>query len=183
MKYYGSAALLGMLFLSPAAFAQNGYLGFGMGLANYSDRNSDGYLDYSFNDSDTGINIYGGQKINEYFALEMSYTHFGKQEGSFSFYDTTYDTNVEVFGFGVSVVGFYPVSDNLNLFLKIGTFDWDVNVNIDSVSGRGNDSELLLGFGGEFRFTKKFSLRTAWEMVDIEGADLDILSVNAQFNF
>lgn len=76
MKNYSSAAILGMLFLSPATFAQDFYMGLGLGSASYSVSYSDNfpYLDYdaasihtglyeySVDDSDTGFNIYGGFK-------------------------------------------------------------------------------------------------------------------------
>jgi OOP family OmpA-OmpF porin len=182
-----------MFFLSSAAFAQNAYMGIGMGLASYSESYSeldtDGYFDYSFDDSDTGFNIYGGLKFNEYFGFELSYTDFGKQNGSMSIYDYLYDVggiydaSLEVSGFGVSVVGFFPLSDDLNLFLKAGTFAWDVDLSVGPYSGSDDDSDLLFGFGAEYRLNDQFSLRGAWEMVDVEGADLDMLSVNAQINF
>jgi OOP family OmpA-OmpF porin len=153
----------------------NGYLGFGIGSANYSEN--------SFDDSDTGFSIYGGIKANEHFGLELSYTDFGEQEGTFTFFNYTYDTDVKASGLGLSVIGLLPINDNFNLFVKAGMIALGIDVGIASFSVSDDSSEPLFGFGAEYQLTDQFSLRGAWEMVDIEGADLDMLSINAQFNF
>ena len=108
MKESLRLALLGMSFLSPAVFAQGAYLGAGFGTANYSEDN--------FEDSDTGFNFFGGMRFNENFGIELSYTDFGKQEDRFY----GYDASVEVTGLGLSAVAFLPVSENFDLFGKLG---------------------------------------------------------------
>jgi OOP family OmpA-OmpF porin len=180
MKKYFRVAIIGTFFLSTATFAQNGYLGFGVGSASYSE----GPID----DSGTGFNIYGGYKANENFGFELQYTDFGKQEGTYTYYNNTFDTTAEISGLGLSAVGFLPFSDSFDLFLKLGVFAWDIdgsieNASFGSHSGSDDGSDLLFGLGAEYQLSEQFSIRGAWEMVDNEDGDLDMLSINAQLNF
>ncbi|MEJ2405870.1 MAG: outer membrane beta-barrel protein [Candidatus Thiodiazotropha sp.] len=103
-----SLTLASMFLLSSAAYAQGGYFGFGIGNATYSEDD--------FDESNTGFNFYGGFRASENFGVELSYTDFGKQESNYY----GYDASVEVTGLSLSAVGFLPVSDNVDLFGKIG---------------------------------------------------------------
>ena len=164
-------ALLGMGFLSSAVFAQGGYLGAGFGSANYSEDN--------FEDSDTGLNIFGGMRFNENFALELSYMDFGKQEDSFY----GYDASVEVTGLGFSVVGILPIDEKFEIFGKLGLFSWDVDVTLDSYKTSDDGSDAMIGLGAAYHINEQFDIRAEWNVIDVDGADLDMLSVGAQFNF
>ncbi len=55
---------MGFRILSNAVYAQSGYFGFGVGTANHSEDH--------FDESDTGLNIYGGLLANETLGLEIS---------------------------------------------------------------------------------------------------------------
>lgn len=171
MKKYLPLAFLGMSFLSNAVLAENGYFGFGVGSATYTEDD--------FEESDTGLNIYGGVKANQNLGLEVSYMDFGKQEGNYY----GYDASVEATGIGFAAVGFLPLSDNFDLFGKVGLLAWDVDVSLGGLSGNDDGSDLLFGFGAVFQLSEQFALRGAWEFVDLDGADLDMLSINAQINF
>ncbi|MGD9164703.1 MAG: outer membrane beta-barrel protein [Chromatiales bacterium] len=180
MKKQVSVAVFGTFFLSPAAFAQNGYLGIGLGSASYS-----AFVD----ESDTGFSIYGGFKANEYFGLELQYTDFGTQLGTSDTYFKLFETTVEISGLGFSGVGFLPLSPNFDLFLKAGVFAWNVDESVDSTVSIGSDSDdgdgydPLFGFGAEYQFTDHFSIRSAWETVNVEGSYIDMFSISAQLNF
>lgn len=106
-------AITAGLFLMPSvAFTQNGYLGIGAGPANYSEA--------SFDESDTGFTLYGGIRIHENFALELSYTDFGKQEGDYN----SLNASVEVTGLGFSALGILPINDKFDIIGKIGFISW-----------------------------------------------------------
>ncbi|MCU7843509.1 MAG: outer membrane beta-barrel protein [Candidatus Thiodiazotropha sp. (ex Monitilora ramsayi)] len=171
MKRYLSLALVGFCFLSTSVNAEEGYFGIGVGTGSYSEAD--------FDESDTGLNIYGGFKAGENLGLEISYTDFGNPEGRF----LGFNTSVEVTGLGFSAVGYIPVSDNFNLFGKFGLMAWDADIAVGSISGSEDGTDLLLGFGATYQISNQFALRGAWEFVDVDGGDLDMLSINAQFNF
>ncbi len=171
MKNYISLTLASMFLLSPTAYAQGGYFGFGIGNATYSEDD--------FDESDTGFNFYGAFRANENLAVEFAYTDFGKQEGRYY----GYDASVEVTGLSVSAVGFLPVSDNVDLFGKIGLMSWDADVGLGPYTGDDDGSDLLFGFGATFYLSDQFALRGAWEFVDLDEGELDMLSISAQVNF
>ncbi|MEJ2463774.1 MAG: outer membrane beta-barrel protein [Candidatus Thiodiazotropha sp.] len=171
MKKYIQIAFMGFCFLSSAVYAQSGYFGFGVGTANYSEAN--------FDESDTGLNIYGGFLANENLGFEISYTDFGKEEGNY----LGYDASVEVTGLGLSAIGFLPLSNDFNLFGKVGLMAWDADIGLGPFSDSTDGSDLLFGFGATYQISDQFSLRGAWEFVDLDEGELDMLSINAQINF
>lgn len=171
MKKQLSLALLSLSLLTPAVQAQEGYFGIGLGTASYSEDD--------FEESDTGLNLFVGFTPNENIGLEISYTDFGKQEGDYY----GYDASVEVTGLGFSAVGFLPVSDNVDLFAKVGMLSWDADVELGSLYGSDDGTDLMFGFGATIKLSEQFSLRGAWDFVDLDGGDLDMLSINAQINF
>jgi OOP family OmpA-OmpF porin len=174
MKHNVFVIVTGIYLLSSTAYAQTAYVGIGAGSARYYDNILD--------DTDTGLNIYGGIKFNEYFGLELSYTDFGKQEDEFtSVY--TFDVSVEVVGLGFSAVGFLPISDNLGLLGKLGVIDLEADLTFDAHPESKDGSDLFYGIGAEYRLSEQFSFRSVWEIVVANRADFDMLSINAQFNF
>ncbi len=171
MKQHLALTMAGMFLLSPAVYAQGGYFGLGIGTATYSEAD--------FDESDTGLNIYGGLRASENLGFELSYSDFGKPEGNYF----GYNASVEVTGLGFSVVGFLPVSNNFDLFGKVGLMAWDADVTLGPVSASDDGSDLLFGFGATYHFNDQFALRGAWEFVDLDEGELDMLSINAQINF
>lgn len=165
-------AITAGLFLMPSvAFTQNGYLGIGAGPANYSEA--------SFDESDTGFTLYGGIRIHENFALELSYTDFGKQEGDYN----SLNASVEVTGLGFSALGILPINDKFDIIGKIGFISWDADVTLDSLTSSDDGTDLLYGIGAQYNINEAFTIRGVWEFVDLDEGDLDMFSINAQFNF
>lgn len=171
MKKYLTLAVATTCLISSTAFAQGGYFGFGVGSATYSEDD--------FDETDTGLNLYGGARVNENLGLEVSYTDFGKQEGDYY----GYDASVEVTGLGFSMVGYLPLSNEFDLFGKVGLMAWDADVELGPLYGSDDGTDLLFGFGATFHANEQFSLRGAWEFLDLDEGDLDMISINAQFNF
>jgi OOP family OmpA-OmpF porin len=164
----------GIYLLSSTAYAQNAYLGIGVGSANYSDNNLD--------DSGTSFNIYVGIKVNEHIGLELSYVDFGKQEDEFtSVY--TFDASVEATGLGFSAIGFVPIRDNFNLLGKLGVIGLEADLTLGANHESDDGYDLLYGLGAEYRFSERLSIRGTWESILLENIDFDMLSINAQFYF
>jgi OOP family OmpA-OmpF porin len=174
MKYHLCVIVTGFFFLSSTTYAQNPYLGIGVGSASYSDNNLD--------DADTGFTIYVGTKVNEHIGLELSYTDFGKQEDKYtSVY--TFEASVKATGLGFSAIGFVPISRNFILLGKVGVIALEADLTLGTNSESDDGYDLLYGLGAEYRFSKQFSVRGAWEFIALEKIDFDMLSINAQFSF
>ena len=171
MKKIAIWVLTGSAFISQGVFAQNAYLGAALGVTNYSD---DG-----FDESDDGFKMLAGIRVNENMAIEGNYMDFGRQEGPFH----GIKSNIKIDGFGLAAVGILPLSNEFDLFGKVGVFGWNADLTVGSVSTSDDGTDMLFGFGAAYHVSNQFSLRTEWEFIDIDGGDLDMLSIGAQLSF
>lgn len=145
-------------------------------------------------DSDTGWKLFGGFAFSENFAVEAGYVDFGESE-----FNTTvtapaiaagvYNTAVETTSFYVDLVGTVPVTDSFNVFGKVGFNRWDVEGTI-SVPGFGSGTileddgnDVTYGVGASYSFTDSVAVRGEWERFDIDGEDMDLLSLGIQYSF
>jgi len=138
----------------------------------------------SFDDNTFGFKLYGGYRFGvgnalDNFALEASWQDLGE------FGDNILGSKVEleVDGFTVDALGFIPLSDRIELFGKVGYFDFDGGVSIDGINF-GSDSEngLNLGIGIDSQIGRT-SIRGEFTWFDVDGIDLWTVGIGAQWNF
>lgn len=133
----------------------------------------------SCDDEDTGFKVFGGYKANENFAIEGLWADLGEVSISGPGGAGT----VEVDGFGLAAVGILPLNEQFGIFGKLGIYRWDASGGGD-LAGAGDDgTDLMFGAGVNWNFTERFGLRVEWERYDIDGDDVDFLSLGLQFNF
>lgn len=165
--------------LAPSTWAASGgYIGASLGSASVDD--PAGLVD----DSDTGVKLFGGFRLNNNFAVEAFYADFGDPE-TFSFGSLSSE---EITGFGVQIVGIAPLSNQVELFGKLGLISWDEDYKIDgSVTFSDSGTDLTYGFGATFHVNDMVSIRGEWEFYDVEDSfgdiDVDLLSIGVQVNF
>jgi OOP family OmpA-OmpF porin len=169
-----------MLFGVAGTAAAQGYIGVGAGLTTVDicdDLSGLGLT--SCDDEDTGMKIFGGFKFNQNFGVEASWVDLG--EVSLSGPGGT--ATVEFDGFGVAAVGMIPLNPQFGIFGKVGAYMWDASGG-GAASGLSDDgTDIMFGAGVSWTFARNFGLRAEWERFDIDGSDVDFLSVGAQFNF
>ncbi len=157
-----------------------GYIGAGAGLTTVDvcdDLNGLGLS--SCDDEDTGLKIFGGYKFNQNFAVEGMWADLGETSATGPGGTAT----VEVDGFGVAAVGIIPLNEQFGIFGKVGAYMWDASGG-GAASGISDDgTDIMFGAGVGWNFTRSFGLRAEWERFDIDGDDVDFLSIGAQFNF
>ena len=130
-------------------------------------------------DEDTGLKVFGGFKANQNFAIEALWADLGEVSASAG--GTTATVGVD--GFGIAAVGMIPLGEKFGVFGKVGAFMWDASGG-GAASGLSEDgTDLMFGAGVNWNFTEKVGLRAEWERFDIDGDDVDFLSVGVQFNF
>lgn len=181
MKQLTLAALLTLsLGATQAAYAGNDsgfYLGGSIGNSS-ADESSDGA---ALDDSDTGYKVFGGYNFGLVplvdLALEASYLDFGTQTG-------------DVIGekFDVSSTGLMASAlvglnfGPFGMFAKAGVLDWESDVKVlgfgDTVSG----TDPAYGVGAKFQLGS-FQLRAEYEVLDLDGLDMDFYSVGAAYTF
>ncbi|HUH39196.1 MAG TPA: porin family protein [Spongiibacteraceae bacterium] len=151
--------------------------------------NSGGYIGASFGKSDVDVSgfddgnsvaISGGYKFNKHFALELSYIDLGESTD-----DIPPEWTIEVDGFNFAAVGIIPINDNVEVFGKLGAYMWDADVKERGwgkiASDDGTDFSFGLGVAGHI--TEQFSLVLEFQRFDIDGDDVDNVSLGVRFNF
>jgi OmpA-OmpF porin, OOP family len=167
-----------MLFAVAGTAAAQGYIGAGAGITKAESDVCAGLS--NCDDEDTGMKIFGGFKFNPNVGLEASWVDLGEVSASVPGGTAT----GEVDGFGLAVVGMIPLNEKFGLFGKVGAYMWDSTVSapgFGSVSDDGTD--IMFGGGVNWNLTTRFGLRAEWERFDIDGDNIDFISIGAQFNF
>lgn len=159
------AALALLAFPAGAVDPAGLYVGAGIGS---SDLAIDG-----FNGNDFAYKVFAGFDFNQYFAVEGAYLNGGSpSERGFE---------IEVDGWDVAVLGKWPVSEQFDIFAKLGYVWWDAEADgIASDSGE----DLMYGLGVGFDFSDQIGMRGEWERMDIEDVDrADLWTISLLFRF
>lgn len=185
-----SLLALSTLLAASQASAQGFYIGGSVGKSNFDDDNAvpDLITSGSVDGSDTGYKIFGGYQFNQHFGVELAWVDLGQAgySGTFSGLPVTGGT-VKTSGLNVSAVGTLPLgTSGFSLFGKAGLFAWESKANDITgglpFSGKEDGTDLSLGVGASYGFTKNLSIRAEWERFKAVG-DIDLLSVGLVYKF
>ncbi len=141
------------------------YVGFSIGQATMEAacNESSGISGVSCEDSDTSFKVYGGAKIHQNFAFEVSYIDMGESVIT----DNVDTLTIEAAGLNSSVFGILPASNNIDIFGKVGLMYWEAK---KSSSGTFNGTiassegaDITFGFGANFGVSRTFALRAEFE--------------------
>ena len=145
---------------SAVAAEMGSYFGFSLGTAN------DDILD----ENDSGLKIFGGANLSEKYGFEIAFVHLGEYAGGI----------ISQSGMAFDLVGYYPVTQNVDLLGKAGLFLWAVEVGPFTDDG----VDLTYGFGVNVGVSDHMSIRAEWEdFTDISGGDVSLVSVGLILNF
>ncbi len=115
-----------------------------------------------------------GLRYGDYLGLELGYIDFGTvkdrvavQQGQPSLND-----RVETSGWDLALLGFYPIDSGLKAFGKLGAIRWESEATLGSfpLPTKEDGTDLMWGFGLDFRGSERFHVRIEAEFVDIEFA-------------
>lgn len=130
-------------------------------------------------DQDMGFKVFGGFRFHENFGAEAAYVDLGEVTVS----GPGGSGSVETDGFEFAGVGTLPLNEQFDLFAKLGLYMWDVSAVGPAGSSDDDGTDLMFGLGGAWNFTEQLSARAEWERFDLDGDNVDFLSVGLQFNF
>jgi OOP family OmpA-OmpF porin len=126
------------------------------------------------------MKIFGGYKFTPNFAVEGAWIDLGEISASGGGATIT----GEVDGLQLAAVGMFPINPQFGVFGKVGVYMWDATVSAPGFGSVSDDgSDIMFGAGVNWNFAQRFGLRAEWERFDIDGDDVDFLSVGVQFNF
>ena len=178
MKRLISTLLTGLLFAANLANAGEGFsVGASVARATVEAQG----LGTAVNGDADGSRIFGLYMFNERFGIEAGYSAFGRPD------DNTLASNVEVEtnSYDLYAVGAQPVSENFDLFGKLGFVHWYTAIELDEITGSSVDStDLALGFGGEYGVSERFAIRGEFEWIDSENSGaVRMVSLGGVFRF
>lgn len=165
--------LAGFFFGMPTAVVAGADSGFyiGAGVGDASIKDSD------FDASDSAYKIFGGYNIGFIplvdFAVEASYVDFGKPSTSAGSVEAT-----GLNAFGLAGLSFGP----FGVFAKAGMLSWDSDATFGTSNTSESGSDPAYGLGARFAIGS-FSVRAEYEVYDLDGADLDMVSVSGAYTF
>ena len=135
--------------------------------------------------SNSGVS---GGKLNDCLGIEASVNDYGKLKNDI------YTADLD--GKTLTLVGFLPLTDSFELFIKGGRLWWDADVTVlNTLDHSYSGTEPVYGAGMQFNFSQAVSIRVEYERYDIDltedevGVDVngdskaDVASVGLQVNF
>lgn len=160
-----------ILALSVSAHAENGYVGLSIG-------NTD--LDLPGFDDGSSLAIYGGYRINRNLAVEASYIDFGDSSDNIAPVWTLNATGVTF-----SALGIAPVSENLDLFGKIGLLMWDATLDEAGTGQIATDegNDFIYGLGASVSLAQGFGLAVEYQTFELDDIDGSNISFGVRYNF
>jgi OOP family OmpA-OmpF porin len=133
----------------------------------------------SCDDKDTGFKFFGGARVNPNLALELGWVDLGEVTAT----GPGGTARIAVDGLQFSVLGIAPVNERFHLFGKFGLYLWDASVAAPGLALTEDGTDIVFGFGLGWSMTDHVQLRAEWEKFDVDGVDIDMLSVGLQYNF
>lgn len=172
MKLIYAAIAATLLAASPAMAADDGgfYVGAGIGIF--------GVDEGSFDESDTGFKLFGGWMFNQYVGGELEYIDGGTVGDR--------DLGVDSTGVNLALKGNWPVTEQFDVFGKVGYFFWDADIDLTGDRGQEQNesgSDLSWGIGAGYDFTPNFGVIAEWQWFQIEEADADMMSASVVWKF
>ena len=131
-------------------------------------------------DKDTAWKVFGGYKMTERLSAEAAYVNLG------DIHKTSGGTvqNSDVSALTAAAVAAMPISDQFDIFGKVGVMRWSSDNTAGDESGFG----MTYGVGAKMNISEKTKLRAEWEKLpSIETApgektDVNMLSVGVELS-
>ena len=170
VKYFARILACGLLVSALPAMADYNqydsnlfYFGFALGVAG-SDEECD-YYGYNCDGSDTSFKLYGGKRLHENLAFEISYQDLGKIRDR----DFNRTTTAESEGINFSLLGIIPVNELGYFYGKVGYMIWDTDyTRIETSIERSDDDgdDFTYGIGFAFMFNQPYDFRIEYEKLN-----------------
>lgn len=160
----------------------------------------------SSSEDSVGLKIGGGYRFNDYLALEGAYYWLGestyrvnlRRQSSSSAYSANVKFDLNGYLFAADIVGYCPVTSQLDVFGKVGFGIGIVNVDNNTIGRHDDDGDWYysfapkLGIGAEFKFPgDHFAVRAEYEHIWNVGTsgdfgsriDYDFVTVGVKYKF
>jgi opacity protein-like surface antigen len=167
--------------MSVLPYTQNGYVGINAGQSRYDIRGGAGGA--PFDDSDSAFKLYTGGFFHPNVGVELGYINAGKAH--------RLGGDTEAHGFNLSLVGRAPLSEQFDLFGKVGTTYGRTRTSGTSglgvQTGKEDGFGLSYGLGARWAFTPQWAAVLEWESHKFKFSDgsdaVRMTTVGLQYRF
>jgi OOP family OmpA-OmpF porin len=165
----------------PALAQQNGfYFGAGAGTTDFDVCGSLAGLGVtSCDDKDSGFKVYAGMGISPNLAVEVGWVDLGKATAT----GPGGSASVKADGIQAAALGILPINPRFRVFGKAGVYAWDASASGPGGSLSDDGIDIMFGVGLAWNMAPRLDLRAEWERFDVDGDDVDMLSVGVQYSF
>lgn len=131
-----------------------------------------------FAEDATSISFGAGTRMGDIFGFELSYLDTGEFTQTDQYYNDTIESRLKLTGLNASIVAYLPLSDDFEVYGKLGQYFWRADINSyahddgSSASVRLNDSDLTYAGGVLLRLSEQLALKAEYQVIDF-GADND----------
>lgn len=136
-----------------------------------------------FDESATGWKAFGGYRFTRIVAAEAGYLDTGDAEETIE----GTDVKLNVTGTHVSVLAAWPIGESFALHARAGFIDWEAELTLSDGVGtetsNANGQDLYWGAGATFNFGDTLGLRLEYEVPEIEGIDVNSISLSVLYRF
>jgi opacity protein-like surface antigen len=176
MKILKRIGLVICITLPSTSFATDWYLGVGIGTSDVSQA--------GFGATDNSYKVFGGARLNQYFALEVSYLDIGNPQENFFGFESEY-TGSEFIGWAKGIL---PLGKKFDLFGKAGIVSWsyeetrtDFGLPPQTTSSSGTD--LGWGLGAGYNFTKNWAIQLEYEGSNVDEGSITFWYLSGVYYF
>jgi OOP family OmpA-OmpF porin len=128
-----------------------------------------------FEDSGLATRQFLGLRYGRFVGLEVGYLNFGTANDQVAdpSGSGTLNEGIKTWGYDLSVVGRYPLNEELAAFGKVGILRWDSEDTLEPVPlpNKTDGDDLIFGVGLDFRGSGRVHIRVEAELVDIAFAN------------
>ncbi|MEO7387332.1 MAG: outer membrane beta-barrel protein [Gammaproteobacteria bacterium] len=162
--------LVSLLLSTPARSAEMElYGGIGLGYSTFS------VDDINFEGTSLANRQFIGFNYGDYVGVELTYIDFGTVNDRVSLVpgEPSINDGIETQGYDFSVVGRYPLNDELSAFGKLGVIRWDSEVTLETfpLPTKFDGDDLTWGIGLDFIGSGPVRVRVEGDFVNIDLAD------------
>lgn len=158
--------------LSAPAWTQ-GYMGLALGANFFNDADY-----FGIEDESTAFEVKGGIRLADVLGVEMSYLNLGE------FRDLENDIDLGFSGFTVSGKAILPLSEQMDIYAKIGVYFWELDEKYGYQSYLLDEGEdLIFGGGAAFYVTEYVSVDLEYRLLQMVDLESDLFTAGITFSF
>lgn len=154
--------------------------------------------DFTFSKTDTTFSLGAGYNFNKFVAIEVGYRDLGEIKDRGLYFDGvddyTYTSKLSATAIQASVIGKLPISDDFNLFGRVGIASIDADYRGTASYADGNNPDpdtssesktrALVGVGASYALTPQIALRAEYnQYAKWDDTKLSALTIGATYNF